>query len=292
MDVVDLVADLGGVARRSVIQKVVPRADLDRAVAGGLLVRDARGLYVLPGVDDARRAAARLGGVLCGPSAALLHGWGVKTAPDRPHVLVSRGRRVPPRERHRVHLHRGDGVPHEDGVVVAEVALEQCLRWLPFDEALCVADSALREGMAPGVLARLADGAGPGARSLARVCALASPLAANPFESTLRAICAGVPGLQVVPQVVIAGLGVRPDLVDERLRIVLEADSFEWHGGRAALAADARRYNLLVVEGWLVLRFSYEEVMGEPDRVQEVLRQAVALAEVLRERGRRRGGAA
>ena len=51
-----------------------------------------------------------------------------------------------------------------------------------------------------------------------------------------------LPGLTVEPQVSIrAGhefLG-RPDLVDERLGIILEADSFEWHGDRAALARDA-----------------------------------------------------
>ena len=59
------------------------------------------------------------------------------------------------------------------------------------------------------------------------------------------------------------GLVARPDLVDDGLRIVLEADSFEWHGGRASLARDARRYNLLVVNGWVVLRFAWEQVMHE-----------------------------
>ena len=57
----------------------------------------------------------------------------------------------------------------------------------------------------------------------------------------------------------------RPDLVDEHLRIVVEADSFEWHGERAALRADARRYNAFVVNGWLVLRFCWEDVMFHPD---------------------------
>ena len=77
------------------------------------------------------------------------------------------------------------------------------------------------------------------------MAAQASPLAANPFESVLRSICDDVPGLRVRPQVEIHDphfLG-RPDLVDDELRLVLEADSFEWHGGRAALARDASRYN-------------------------------------------------
>ena len=44
---------------------------------------------------------------------------------------------------------------------------------------------------------------------------------------------------------------------------LLEADSFEWHGGRDDLARDARRYNRTVVHGWLVLRSSWD-VMHDP----------------------------
>lgn len=111
-------------------------------------------------------------------------------------------------------------------------------------------------------------------------------MAANPFESVARAIALDVPGLQVTPQVTIreSGLVARCDLVDERLRIVIEADSFEWHGGRAALARDARRYNLLTVNGWIVLRFAWEQVMHEPAFVREVLVAAVALAELMNQR--------
>ena len=107
--------------------------------------------------------------------------------------------------------------------------------------------------------------------------------AANPFESVLRSIASSVPGLRVEPQRLITlGTGwVRPDLVDEDLRIVLEADSFEWHGSRAALARDARRYNHLVAAGWLVLRFTWEEVMFDPDGVRKVL---VAVVELVNRR--------
>ncbi|MCW2843636.1 MAG: hypothetical protein JWN22_1552, partial [Nocardioides sp.] len=72
---------------------------------------------------------------------------------------------------------------------------------------------------------------------------------------------------------------VRPDLVDERLRIVVEADSFEWHGKRSALARDARRYNSLVAAGWLVLRFAWEDVIHDPDHVRRVLADVTGLAE-------------
>lgn len=110
------------------------------------------------------------------------------------------------------------------------------------------------------------------------MAALADGRAANPFESSLRAICLDVPGLDVVPQVDVRAphwLG-RPDLVDERLELALEADSFAWHGDRAALHRDANRYNAFVAAGWAVLRFSWEEVLLHPERVRSTLEAAVA----------------
>ncbi len=105
--------------------------------------------------------------------------------------------------------------------------------------------------------------------------------AANPFESTLRAIALDVTGLRVQPQVLIrtGSAWIRPDLLDRELRLVLEADSFQWHGGRQQLARDARRYNDLVCEGWTVLRFSWEQVMFDPDSVRSMLVRAVALVQ-------------
>ena len=107
MDVSDLLRDLGGVARRSTLLRVVERAELEGAVASGLVVRDARGLYALPGADEARRIAARLGGALCLTSAALEHGWAVTTVPAKRHVLVSRGRKLPSHARRLAHVHVG-----------------------------------------------------------------------------------------------------------------------------------------------------------------------------------------
>jgi very-short-patch-repair endonuclease len=107
---------------------------------------------------------------------------------------------------------------------------------------------------------------------------MATAEAANPFESALRGIAVDVDGLNVRPQVSIYDphfLG-RPDLVDERLGIILEADSFEWHGSRAALQRDARRYDVFVVRGWLVLRFAWEDVMFDQTWVRSILEAAVA----------------
>lgn len=102
----------------------------------------------------------------------------------------------------------------------------------------------------------------------------ASALAANPFESVLRAIALDVPGLDLRPQVVVseAGWTGRPDLVDRERRIVVEAESFEFHGRRAALRHDCERYTALVLLGWTVVRFAWEHVMFAPEYVSGCLR--------------------
>jgi very-short-patch-repair endonuclease len=210
--------------------------------------------------------------------------------------MVSRGARVD-RADHSVRLHYAELRPEEveDGVTTIETTLAQCMRRLPFDEALAIADSALRSGVPRSLLMRIADAArGPGSAQMRRVARSASVDAANPFVSVLRAIADDVPGLSVQPQVVIRepGIVARPDLVDERLHIVIEADSYEWHGGRSQLSADARRYNLLVVNGWWVLRFAYEHVMLQPKYVHDVLVAMVALAERMNDRAADRFSAA
>jgi len=282
--VAELLAELGGVARFGILSAKVGRETLEASVASGDVVRDARGVYALPEAEEATRVAVRLGGVLSLTSAALRHGWALKSLPDKPHVTVSRGRKLGSRSR-LAHVHWADLDPDDvcDGVVVPELALAQCLRLLPLDEALAVADSALRESGCAQLLARVAEEArGPGSRQVRAVAARASALASGPFESVGRSLCDEVPGLHVEPQVQIGA--ARADLVDRRLRIVVECDSFAWHGTRGALVSDARRYNEMVVDGWTEIRLTYEDVMHHPARVRAVLAEAVALAELLAQR--------
>ncbi len=282
VDLYAWVRDLGGVTTRAELLDHASRSEIARALRSGELVNLGAGRYAVPQVDEAVRAAHGLCGRLCRESAALYYGWAVKEVPELPHVTVPKKRRIEAARRVGVQLHRDDLHPDDvdDIATSKEYTLAQCLRTCSFDAALAVADSALRAGESPGLLRRVANTArGPGARQVRRVVKEASADAANPFESVLRAIALDVPGLRVRPQCWIGrGQRVRPDLVDEDLGIVLEADSFEWHGGRAALRRDARRYNGLVVEGWLVLRFSWEDVMFEQQHLHRQLVSAVDLA--------------
>ena len=279
--VAEALVRLGGVARREVLVRLCGRSAVDRALGAGGLVVLTRGTYAHPNAEAGRAAAASVSGVLSHRSCALSRGWAVRTAPERPDVTLAKGRTLSPAQRSTITLHRTDLGPDdvEDGRTSPERTLLDCLRTLPFDEALAVADSALRQGFSPQRLVAVArDARGPWSSRVRAVAAVADGRAANPFESSLRAVCLQVDGLDVVPQVAIHDphwLG-RPDLVDRRLKIVLEADSFEWHGNRADLDRDARRYNALVAAGWVVLRFSWEEVMFHPARVRATIEAVVA----------------
>ena len=83
-------------------------------------------------------------------------------------------------------------------------AVIDCARTLPFDEALAVADSALRHGhVTPERLRSLAEQVRTTGRAAClRVAGEADGLAANPFESVLRATSLDVAGLRLRPQVV------------------------------------------------------------------------------------------
>ncbi|WP_028651396.1 hypothetical protein [Nocardioides halotolerans] len=281
VSVVESLGRLGGVATRGALISTTDRARVDRALEVGDIVVLARGRYALPEVDASRAAAHRLSGAVSWRSAAQLHGWELLRPPAVPDITVPASRKVLPSQRAGVAIHRGDLHSSEvdEGVTARARTLVDCMRGLSFAEALAVADSALRHGFSPRLLRGLATGArGPGSAQMRRVATLASADKANPFESGLHAIAAQVAGLHVRPQVSIYDPGFlgRPDLVDERLKVILEAESFEWHGGREALRRDAARYSEFAVRGWLVVRFAWEHVMFEPEWVRSVLVAAVA----------------
>ncbi|MFL6022676.1 MAG: hypothetical protein ACJ72O_04990 [Marmoricola sp.] len=278
MDPQEALNRLGGVADFGTLSKLCGRRAIERAVRGEAISRDGRGRYSLSIANDALRAASALSGVVSHTSAALHWGWEVKTVPRRPHVTIGRSRTPTRKHQSELCLHWATLGPGDvvDRVTSPGRTLVDCLRSLPGEEALAVADSALRHrAIGREGLARIAEGiTGPGARRARTIAAAADGRAANPFESVLRAISLEVPGLRLVPQLSIqaADFSARPDLVDPALRVVAEADSQTWHNAnRSQLRRDCRRYTGLVARGWLVGRFAWEDVMFEPGYVRSEL---------------------
>lgn len=274
---------LGGIARRDRLRALSHWRHIDAALADGRIVRVAHGWYSLPLGEAGRREALRLTGAASHTTAANHWGWQVKAPPERPHVTVRRKRHLAPGADEAAIVHWRDLDPDDvvNGWVTskARTVIDCCLD-LPYDEALAVADSARRSGLRMQDVSARAAWLGPRQRArVERVVAASDPRAANPFESVLRAIAMDVAGLEVQPQTRIRydDFYARVDLADEGLRIVLEADSHEFHARRQDFDRDCRRYDELVARDWLVLRFSWEQVMFDPKWVASVLRRSVAV---------------
>jgi very-short-patch-repair endonuclease len=277
-EIVDLVNRLGGVAARAAILQVFTRAELELAVAQGRLRIVARGRYATYDVDESVVAARSVSGVLSGLSAAQWWGWAVKTPPGEPVVTVARNRAV---SRPGVDVRRRDlpaGSIVDDLVTSRVQTVVDCARDLPFDEALSVADSALRDPRVGRSELREAARQSPrtGRPRVLRVVDLADGRADNPFESCVRAIALDVPGLNVVPQYQVGANGWA-DLVDPVLKIVVECDSWAFHSGEDLFRRDVRRYTDMVRRGWLVVRFVWEDAMHRPDRVRQALLDVVSM---------------
>lgn len=280
MDPVELLTRLGGVATTRQLRAGCDATALADAVADGTIVRVARGHYQLPGPLEARAAARRVSGVVSHLSAAQHWGWPVKLPPDRPVVTVPRNRALTAQQREGVdvrwfNLHEDD---LRDGVTSPVRTVIDCARSEPFDAGLSVADSAVRAGdVTPRQLLVEAEASPRTGRAAAvRVARAVDGRAANPFESALRAVAFEVAGLDVEPQQWVERVG-RVDLLCRRNNLVIEADSWEFHGERAAFVRDVRRYTTFVRLGYAVVRFTWEDVMFHQDHVREVLEAMVTL---------------
>jgi very-short-patch-repair endonuclease len=284
VDLISHVTIMGGACTRAAVVERCGRAAVDRAIEDGVLVRVARGRYALSTATAAVTAAAMLGGVLSMRSAAQRLGWGQKKVPRLPDVTFPRNRHLDSSARAFVVPHWSDIAPEdiENGATGMRRTLIDCMRMLPLDESVPIVNSALRAGDVTlaelAAIARSMKGRGR-ARAMA-VAAMATAKPANPYESTLYAMAATVPGLRVRPQHPIRispDVELHPDLADPDLGLVIEAESFAWHGESAALTRDCVRYNAFTILGWTVIRFSWYQVMFEPAYVLRVLEEAVAL---------------
>ncbi len=68
----------------------------------------------------------------------------------------------------------------------------------------------------------------------------------------------------------------RVDLAYPDLRIAIECDSDQWRSGRQRRQADLGRQNRLVLAGWTILRFTWEDLVQHPETIIEQVEAALA----------------
>ncbi len=285
MDLISQVTLMGGVTDRASIVRLRGAREVDRALRAGILIRDARGRYALPLAQQGIRTASSVAGVLSHRSAAHFWGWAQKNPDGLPEVTVPRNRRVDRALRRQLIPHWSDLPPADivKGCVTSLLrTLVDCMRNLPWDEALAIVDSALRAGdiTKDELLELAASTRGRGRTRIMAVAEAATAKSASVLESLVRGFAKLVPGLDVEAQISVEvdeTLTLHPDLADRERDLIVEAEGFEWHGKSAQLTRDCRRYNAFVLLGWYVIRLSWMLVMYDPAYVQDLLVRAVAL---------------
>lgn len=273
-------AALGGAARRQDL--VRRRSDvglLERALADGSVVRLARGAFGVPGCPAAVAAAVVHGARVGCVSAAELAGLAVLQRPDEPHLAVPRERgRTPSRTRDSVPaiLHRepGIGAGRLAGAraVPLEAALARMLVCHSSVQAIVSIDSALRlKRVTTASISAQLPATAPIAARL--VLGHADGRSRSPLETVAR-LALRAAGLPVEVGVLIPMVG-EVDLVVGG-RVVVELDGLAYHGGRREFREDRRRDRELALQGYVVLRFTSEDVLGDLTRLVATVQAALA----------------
>ena len=276
----------------------VTRHQLARLLEDGDVVRIRRGVYstgplapraqhLLSGgrTDPAYLAEVRAvllgcsdGVVAGGRTAAVLWGFDLAVEPDGVELVGPNGSRVPSgvvlRQHHQVAAVERRVAGYDAVRVTSAVqTVVDCALTLPLAQAVVVADSALRTGHVTedDLVRAAAELKGvKGSRRLRRVLELADAGSESVLESLLRVLLV-TRGLTppVSQQVLRDGttfLG-RVDLCWPDHRLVVECDGRKWHDPADARDADRLRDNRLTAASWRVLRFTWAQVLHDPETV-------------------------
>jgi hypothetical protein len=292
VDVQHALAELGGFASRAaLLRHDVTRHALYRALDSGRIIRLQRGVYGLglpDGTGVLAAAAVSLRAVVSHDSAAVL--WDLEMV-HQPHHRVT-----VPRDRSRATF---DGVEvRRQSLAETEVrrglpvttplrTVLDCARVLSIEEAVVIADSALRKGLITieELRTSAAVSRGKAANKVRRVARLADPRCGSVLESLLRLLLVEAGLAPEHSQYTVRGAdGLFVAVVDFvwlRARLIVEADGFEFHRARDDYRRDRRKANAYCRDDWRLLRFSWEDVRLDPDYVVEAVRHELA-------KGRRR----
>jgi very-short-patch-repair endonuclease len=158
--------------------------------------------------------------------------------------------------------------------------LLDCLGWLPVPAARNLLDRAFQQGwLAPRDLDhRLDEQPGRwGNRQLAGLARDCRPGIEAESERRLQRLLeqAGVRGWIANHPVRVGGRRFRPDIAFPQFRLAVEVDGWAHHRTKERRDADVERDNLLMLAGWRVLRFTWEDVVDRPEYVLGVIRAAL-----------------
>jgi very-short-patch-repair endonuclease/predicted transcriptional regulator of viral defense system len=280
----------GVVARPQLMALGLRPAAITRRLAAGRLHPVHAGVYAVGhpvlGVHGRFTAAV----LACGRGAALGYAsaavlWNLQRTSSGPaHVVVpvAGGRR-----RAGVRVHRHPGLTPGEVTTRAGIPVTTPARTL-LDLAATVPDRQLKHALDQAEIQELTDY--PALDALARAHArhrgatrlrklldtyeAGTARTRSGLEIALLELCErhGLPR-PLVNEEIVTGLTV--DFVFAAERVAVEADSWQWHRGRAAFERDRERDAILATEGYRALRFTDRQIENDPATVARALRAAL-----------------
>jgi very-short-patch-repair endonuclease len=95
------------------------------------------------------------------------------------------------------------------------------------------------------------------------------------FHGLLRGV--GIAGWQANRPVVLDGSTFNVDVIFRKLKLVVEIDGRLYHTGTEVFETDRWRQNLLILNGWCVLRFTWTMIEEHPEKVLATVRDAIKM---------------
>lgn len=88
-------------------------------------------------------------------------------------------------------------------------------------------------------------------------------------ERRMLRICRryGIPEPETQYEVAAGGKNYRADFCWPALKLIVEADSWRWHGGKEKSERDRDRDQLLTIAGWIVVHFTRRQIKTAPEVV-------------------------
>lgn len=287
----------GLLTARDIFDVGTTRQQLREMTEKGVLERVRRDVYRLAGAPASWGQAVLAATLSAGPPVVASHRsalrlWDLRTVDDVIEVTV---RHPASRRIEGVVAHRSRDLVPEDITWIDAIPTTCPVRTigdagaiLPDHEVQRILDHAVATGLVTAqdlwrfrrrVGRQGRNGVGPLHRALEALPADDVGAESGPELALLR-LCVGRGLRRPVVQlpVIAGGRRYRLDLAYPAARIALEYDGREAHAGRTRFTDDRRRQNDLVLEGWTVLRFSWDDLRHRPSQIVHQIREALDAA--------------
>jgi hypothetical protein len=254
------------------------RQAVAKRVASGRLFPKYRGVYALGHPNLSLEGQFLAAVKACGPDAVLSHYsaaalYRLLAWDDRfPEVTAPN-----PRKHRGIYTHRSNHIERtfHKGIPVTPPArtLIDLSSMLPLKVLRRAVNEALNQRLVKPH--ELVTSGHRGAKKLRRILATAAPTR-NDYEDIVLAVLEGLPKPDVNQPLTLAGRTYYPDFRWPAHRLILEADSAQFHGHLLARRDDKDRQAFLEAHGERVIRVTWRQATTEPQRTRARVEQALS----------------